>query len=130
MENSEKQIKEKLKEYIDLSDDIISLNKIKKALSRFSKLDKDLQRKAISEILSSTDNIIFEEEKKQGKRICENNGHQFGEWKEKKYTTEDFDEAGWCFVKEEVRYYIRICERCGLMENQHIMPEEFKKKNK
>ena len=101
-----------------------------KILERFEALTPESQKRALESMLDIIESIAKQEEQEKIRKICEKEGHDFGEWKYYRWhSNSEVSVNSNAFPKYQVKHemWIRTCSKCNLVEKVYTEPEELSK---
>lgn len=110
--------------------------KIADIFERYESLSQDNKKKVINEISKIVAKYLGIEEQENKEKICKEEGHIFGNWKRRTWTTKEvyWDAGPQGYVDVEHEAWERTCSRCGFIEKIDYEPQELiderKEKNK
>lgn len=112
------------------------LKKLADIFKRYEKLSQSNRKKVINEVFGIIVKYLDIQEQEDKEKICQREGHTFGKWKKRTWTTkEEYWDAGpQGYVDVEHEVWERTCSRCGFVEKIDYEPQELiderKEKNK
>ena len=107
-----------------------SLIKARETIDRFNNLTRKNQLKVINTMTSSIEENYNNEINERNKAICEKEGHDFGEWYERRWETQEdlVMDHNFFSLPLTMHEYRRECSRCGYTETSKYEPGEIKNK--
>lgn len=114
---------EQLKKYADI-------------FERYEKLSQSNRKKVINDVFGIVVAYLDIQEQEDKEKICQQEGHTFGKWKRRTWTTKEvyWDAGPQGYVDVEHEVWERTCSRCGFVEKVDYEPQELiderKEKNK
>ena len=112
------------------------LKKIADIIERYESLSQSNRKKVINEVLGIIVKYLGIQEQKDKENICKKEGHTFGKWKRRTWTTKEvyWDAGPQGNVDVEHEAWERTCTRCGFTQEFDYEPQELiderKEKNK
>ena len=94
-------------------------------LKRYNSLSLDSRRKVLICLKDWMDTFIENQENKEKKEHCKNEGHIYGEWQYKLYTKNVpvYDAGVQGYIDVECSEWYRTCQRCGYIEKSEYEPK-------
>ena len=112
------------------------LKKFADAFEKYENLSQSNRKKVINEVFGVIVKYLGIQEQEDKEKICQQEGHTFGKWKRKTWTTKEvyWDAGPQGYVDVEHEIWERTCSRCGFVEKVDYEPQELiderKEKNK
>lgn len=112
------------------------LKKFADVFERYEKLSQSNRKKVINEVFGIIAKYLDIQEQEDKEKICQQEGHTFGKWKRRTWTTKEvyWDAGPQGYVDVEHEKWERTCSRCGFVEKFDYEPQELiderKEKNK
>lgn len=112
------------------------LKKFADVFERYEKLSQSNRKKVINEVFGIIAKYLGIQEQEDKEKICQQEGHTFGKWKRRTWTTKEvyWDAGPQGYVDVEHEKWERTCSRCGFVEKVDYEPQELiderKEKNK
>ena len=116
------------KKLINANKKISKLRKIENLLNQFDKLSSKQKRAILSKLSELIKECLKQQEQEHKEQLCNEEGHQFGEWEERNWSTYEIV----CIDHEIIPNYEiehtawkRVCTRCGAVETTEREPIEL-----
>ena len=112
------------------------LKKFADIFERYESLSQDNRKKVINEVFKIVVKYLGIQEQEDKEKIYQQEGHTFGKWKKRTWTTKEvyWDAGPQGYVDVEHEVWERTCSRCGFVEKVDYEPQELiderKEKNK
>lgn len=112
------------------------LKKFADIFERFEKLSQSNRKKVINAVFGIVVAYLDIQEQEDKEKICQQEGHTFGKWERRTWTTKEvyWDAGPQGYVDVEHEVWERTCSRCGFVEEVDYEPQELiderKEKNK
>ncbi len=131
-ESQKGRISEIEKFFKELNDEEKENKQLKGLLPNFNKLSKKNKLKVIKSLLSELDYYTSIQKQEDKEAICEREGHVYGEWEYRTWTTEElvWDNGPMGYIPVEHEEWYRNCSRCGYHEHTDNKPEEIRAEEK
>lgn len=112
------------------------LKKLADIFKRYEKLSQSNRKKVINEVFGIIVKYLDIQEQEDKEKTCQREGHTFGKWKKRTWTTKEvyWDAGPQGYVDVDHEVWERTCSRCGFVEKIDYEPQELiderKEKNK
>ena len=109
---------------------------ISKWITNYESLSPKNKEKVFNEVVDNILKVACEQEEEEKRKICNSEGHVFGKWKIRTWTTKElyWDAGPQGYFNVKHKDWKRKCERCGYIEKAEEEPQELiderKEKNK
>lgn len=113
--------------YDNTDNELISSQK-NKSIERFQSLSDKNKIKVIEEVNTIIKKYHKIEVQENNERICDEQGHTFGEWIKKEWTTKEvyWDAGPQGYIDVKHKRWDRVCNRCGFIDSVKTEPESVK----
>ena len=115
---------------------IEELKKLSDIFKKYESLSQNNKKKVIKAVFEIIVKHLGIQEQEDKEKICQREGHTFGKWKKRTWTTKEvyWDAGPQGYVDVEHEVWERTCSRCGYVEEVEYEPQELidqrKEKNK